>query len=254
MISFACPGCQKAFKVAPEKAGKTGRCPQCATAFTIPNVAGDAAPSAPASTDPVEIAPCPKCAMALTVGPEHLGQDVECPGCKTVFAAIDKNKTASSKVAAPSKRSVVDDEDDRPSKKNRRREDDDEDDRPARKSRRRDDDDEDEDERPSRRASRRRDDDEDEDDDRPRRKKKRRREIDPADNKRVTAGILALLIGWLGIHKFILGYTGAGIIQILLSLCTGIGMVIPVVEGIIYLTKTDEEFYDTYVRGTKEWF
>ena len=74
-------------------------------------------------------------------------------------------------------------------------------------------------------------------------------------DKKIPAGILAILLGGLGIHKFYLGYTNAGIIQLVISLCTaGIGGVIGIVEGIIYLTKSDEDFVNTYVVGKKEWF
>jgi len=71
--------------------------------------------------------------------------------------------------------------------------------------------------------------------------------------KKIPAGILAILLGGLGIHKFYLGYTTAGIIQLLLGLC-GVGSIIGLVEGIIYLTKTDEDFAATYVYTKKEWF
>ncbi len=74
------------------------------------------------------------------------------------------------------------------------------------------------------------------------------------ENKKVIAGILGILIGGLGIHKFILGYNKEGIIQILLSFLCGIGAVIGLIEGIIYLTKSDQEFYDTYQVGKKGWF
>ncbi|WP_426483539.1 TM2 domain-containing protein [Flavobacterium sp. 2] len=74
------------------------------------------------------------------------------------------------------------------------------------------------------------------------------------ENKKVVAGILAILLGALGIHKFYLGYTKEGIIQLLLGLMCGIGGVIGIIEGILYLTKTDEEFYQTYQVGYKGWF
>jgi len=75
------------------------------------------------------------------------------------------------------------------------------------------------------------------------------------ENKKVLAGILAIIIGSLGIHKFILGYTKEGIIQIVISFITcGIGGIVPLIEGIIYLTKSDEEFYNTYQVGRKPWF
>ncbi|UCE69123.1 MAG: NINE protein [Flavobacteriaceae bacterium] len=87
------------------------------------------------------------------------------------------------------------------------------------------------------------------------------------DNKKILAGILAIFLGWAGIHKFILGYQKEGIILLVVSIigfmfsCVGIGVflvwatgVIGLVEGIIYLTKSDEEFYNTYEAGHRPWF
>lgn len=76
---------------------------------------------------------------------------------------------------------------------------------------------------------------------------------------KIDAGLLAILLGSLGIHKFYLGYTKSGVIMLLVSLLTfGIGAavmeVIGIIEGIIYLTKTDQEFYQTYEAQQKEWF
>ncbi len=72
--------------------------------------------------------------------------------------------------------------------------------------------------------------------------------------KRVAAGVLAILLGGLGIHKFYLGYAKEGIIQLILGLLCGVGSIIGLIEGIIYLTKSDEEFVATYVTGKKGWF
>ncbi len=87
------------------------------------------------------------------------------------------------------------------------------------------------------------------------------------DNKKVLAGILAIVFGSLGVHKFILGYNKEGIILAAITLigyattCLVIGLfffwipgIIGLVEGIIYLTKSDEEFYNTYQVGKKPWF
>ena len=75
------------------------------------------------------------------------------------------------------------------------------------------------------------------------------------ENKKLIAGILAIVIGSLGIHKFILGYTKEGIIQIILTIVTcGFAGIIGLIEGIIYLTKSDEEFYQTYQAGKRGWF
>jgi TM2 domain-containing membrane protein YozV len=75
------------------------------------------------------------------------------------------------------------------------------------------------------------------------------------ENKKIVAGVCALLIGGIGVHKFILGYSKEGIIQIILSVVScGILGIIPFIEGIIYLTKSDEDFYNTYQVGKRPWF
>jgi TM2 domain-containing membrane protein YozV len=78
-------------------------------------------------------------------------------------------------------------------------------------------------------------------------------------SKRVVAGILAILLGSLGIHKFILGYTTEGVIMLLITIITcGLGGwlvgIIGLIEGIIYLTKSDEEFVQLYQANKKGWF
>lgn len=84
-------------------------------------------------------------------------------------------------------------------------------------------------------------------------------QMPPPDNKKLAAGLCAILLGSLGVHKFILGYNTEGIIMLAVSLLTcGFGAVITsiigIVEGIIYLTKTDQEFYQMYVVHKKPWF
>ncbi|ADY29578.1 MULTISPECIES: TM2 domain-containing protein [Cellulophaga] len=75
------------------------------------------------------------------------------------------------------------------------------------------------------------------------------------ENKKMLAGILGILFGYLGIHKFILGYQKEGIIQIIASVVTcGAAGIIGFIEGIIYLLKSDEDFYNTYQVGRKPWF
>ena len=79
-----------------------------------------------------------------------------------------------------------------------------------------------------------------------------------ASNK-IVAGILGILLGALGIHKFILGYKKEGLIMLLVSILS-FGILSPImgiiglIEGILYLTKSDEEFVATYVDGNKGWF
>ncbi len=77
----------------------------------------------------------------------------------------------------------------------------------------------------------------------------------PGAEKKVVAGILGILLGGLAIHKFYLGYTKEGIIQIIITICTcGAGGIIGLIEGILYLTKSDEDFVKTYIEGKKGWF
>jgi TM2 domain-containing membrane protein YozV len=80
---------------------------------------------------------------------------------------------------------------------------------------------------------------------------------------KVAAGLFGILLGWIGIHKFYLGYNKEGLIMLLVSLvgglitfgiATGIMSIIGLIEGIIYLTKSDNEFHQIYVVGRKTWF
>jgi TM2 domain-containing membrane protein YozV len=78
-------------------------------------------------------------------------------------------------------------------------------------------------------------------------------------DKKIIAGVLGILLGALGIHKFVLGYTTEGLVMLLVTVLTcGFGGavmgIIGLIEGIIYLTKTDEEFDATYVQNKKGWF
>jgi TM2 domain-containing membrane protein YozV len=87
------------------------------------------------------------------------------------------------------------------------------------------------------------------------------------ENKKIVAGVCALLLGGIGVHKFILGYNTEGIILLGLTIlgfatsCIAIGFfiiwipgLIGLIEGIIYLTKSDEEFYQTYQVNKRGWF
>jgi TM2 domain-containing membrane protein YozV len=58
---------------------------------------------------------------------------------------------------------------------------------------------------------------------------------------RVTAGILALLLGGIGVHKFYLNKVGFGFLY-LIFFWTFVPLIIAVVEGIIYLTQDDLTF------------
>jgi TM2 domain-containing membrane protein YozV len=75
----------------------------------------------------------------------------------------------------------------------------------------------------------------------------RQKSATPSGSKdRTTAGILALLLGGIGAHKFYLGETGLGVLYLCFS-WTLIPAIVGFIEGLLYLTKTDEEFQRQYV-------
>lgn len=67
----------------------------------------------------------------------------------------------------------------------------------------------------------------------------------PAPKSKVTAALLALFLGGIGIHKFYLGRAGWGVVYLLLF-WTFIPAIVAFVEAIVYLTMSDEAFYDKY--------
>lgn len=84
-----------------------------------------------------------------------------------------------------------------------------------------------------------------------------------ASRDHVAAGLLAIFLGFLGIHKFYLGYNTQGFIMLSIALIGGLlsfGLVmgvvwiIGVVEGIVYLTKSQSEFERLYIYNKREWF
>lgn len=79
----------------------------------------------------------------------------------------------------------------------------------------------------------------------------------------VSAGLLAVFLGVFGIHKFYLGCNNAGFIMLAMSIIGGIltfGLaaaviwLVAIVEGIIYLTKSQTEFDRIYVLNQRDWF
>lgn len=226
MIRFSCPGCGATYSVDDSKAGKTGKCPKCQSQFQIPVPEGVAPAPSTGSRTSATLPPPPP------ADPDAPVEIAPCPGCQarlSVAAAdlgIDvecpycqtvyqATRPDGSATSSKVRVPVPQDDEDRPSRRRRR--------------------------------------DEEDEYDRPRKRKRSRRQN--IESKKVAAGVLALLLGGWGIHKFYLGYTAAGIIQIVLTFITcGLGGIIPLVEGIIYLTKSDDEFIDIYQIGEKQWF
>lgn len=62
---------------------------------------------------------------------------------------------------------------------------------------------------------------------------------------KVTAGLLGILLGGFGVHKFYLGSVGLGIVY-LLFFWTGVPALIGFIEGIIYLSSSEEAWNAKY--------
>ena len=88
---------------------------------------------------------------------------------------------------------------------------------------------------------------------------------------KTVAAILAFFLGWAGVHKFYLGYVSSGIVYLLIFIISlfmifsfffmligiftvYIPFVFSIVDGILYLSKSDEDFQRTYVENHREWF
>jgi TM2 domain-containing membrane protein YozV len=60
--------------------------------------------------------------------------------------------------------------------------------------------------------------------------------VDPLAKSKIVAGLLGIFLGSLGIHRFYLGFTTIGVIQIVVTIVTcGVGAIWGFVEGILYL-------------------
>ncbi len=88
----------------------------------------------------------------------------------------------------------------------------------------------------------------------------------PSVKSKKTAVLLALFFGYLGVHKFYLGYTVPGIIFLLINTVgfwftwmllwtpnVAVGIIV-FIEFIILLTKSEEDFQQTYVIGNRPMF
>ncbi len=85
--------------------------------------------------------------------------------------------------------------------------------------------------------------------------------------KKIPAGICALFFGGLGIHKFVLGLNSGGVLMLMLTLgglVTGVCLIVPLfvcmlmnviglIEGVLYLTKSDDDFYRSYAVQKRQW-
>jgi TM2 domain-containing membrane protein YozV/cold shock CspA family protein len=81
-----------------------------------------------------------------------------------------------------------------------------------------------------------------------------------SERNRIVAAVLALFLGHWGVHKFYLGRTAAGLIMLAcgtigwILILPGIAVwVIAISEALIYLVKSDQDFYRDYVVGDRSW-
>lgn len=81
--------------------------------------------------------------------------------------------------------------------------------------------------------------------------------------RQLLAGYCGIIFGALGIHKFVLGYTLEGAVMVSISVAGlffayGVPFVIMqfvgLIEGMIYLNKSHDEFVDTYFIHKQGWF
>lgn len=86
-------------------------------------------------------------------------------------------------------------------------------------------------------------------------------------SRKVAAGVCGILLGGFGVHKFIVGLPGPGAIVLVfnvLSIGTGICCIFPllgstalsilgIVEGVLYLSKSEDDFYRHYAIE-RRWF
>ena len=69
---------------------------------------------------------------------------------------------------------------------------------------------------------------------------------------KTAAGILGILLGGLGIHQFYLGSVGTGVILLATNILCGLGFIIGIIEGILLLTMSDQDFDKRYNERTPE--
>ncbi|MBW9208710.1 TM2 domain-containing protein [Mumia sp. zg.B21] len=75
----------------------------------------------------------------------------------------------------------------------------------------------------------------------------------PEAKSKLVAGLLGILLGGFGIHRFYLGFTTIGVVQIVVTIITcGLGAIWGFVEGILYLVGANGWTTDASGRPLKE--
>ena len=63
---------------------------------------------------------------------------------------------------------------------------------------------------------------------------------------KTTAGLFALFLGWLGIHRFYLGQTGLGVLYFFLLFFFGFSWLLGIIDAIVFFNMSEEEFNRKY--------
>jgi TM2 domain-containing membrane protein YozV len=81
--------------------------------------------------------------------------------------------------------------------------------------------------------------------------------------KQLLSGYCGIIFGAFGVHKFVLGYTPEAVIMLIVTLVGGyftygltliIMQIVGLIEGMIYLNKSHDEFVNTYFLNRQGWF
>jgi TM2 domain-containing membrane protein YozV len=76
----------------------------------------------------------------------------------------------------------------------------------------------------------------------------------PSGKSRGIAGLLAILMGWCGLHYFYIGKTNAGVLFLLIAVLScgifaTITTIVSIIQGVLFFTSTQEEFEFKWVNS-----